>query len=131
MKVNHLFVLLVCLVYVPLVSGQSYGDDNMVETKGNGSVFGELNYNVTSGLGGSATILGLSKDYFLKLGALILLTTIVLSIRPFVLGYFFFFFCLVLLTEAMGILSIPSSLMIAILFLIILEMLSKKHYEGQ
>jgi hypothetical protein len=126
-------LIVVCLIgLMPLVTGQNYGinGDTMVQAKVNGSVFGETNYNVSSGLGGATTILGLSKDYFLKLGVLLLLTLIILSVRPFMLGYAFFFFALIVVTDVMDILVIPSSLMIALLFLILLEAFSKKHYEG-
>ena len=115
---------------MPYVAAQS-GDDNMVQARINGSVFGQTNYNITNGTGAATTILGLSKEFFIKLGVLLLLTTIILSIRPFMLGYAFFFFALIVATDVSGILVIPSSLMVAILFLILLEGFSKKHYEGQ
>lgn len=126
---NKYLLILALISLMPYAAAQS-GDDNMVQSKMNGSVFGHTNYNVTNGTGAATTILGLSKDYFLKIGVLLLLTTIILSIRPFMLGYAFFFFALIVATDVMGILVLPSSVMVAVLFLVLLEGFSKKHYEG-
>ena len=88
---------------------------------------GTLPFNVTGNV--TATkILGLNKTDFFKIAALLCLTIIGISIKPKQIGLIALFIAINLFTDTLGILTLPITLTVLIMFLLLLEILKGREY---
>lgn len=91
--------------------------------------YGTMPYNITGNLSGTSTILGLSKDFFFKIVALIILTIIAVNVRPIQVSLIGLFIGLNLFTDVLGILTLPITLTLLIMLLMLLEIVKRRKYQ--
>jgi len=89
--------------------------------------FGTGAYNISSNLsgGGITKILGLSLPFALKLFSALVLTIVIMSVRPVHIAMLCFFATLIILTDVLGILTVPATLGVLIMLIILIELVKR------
>ena len=89
--------------------------------------YGTMPYNLTGNV--TATkILGLPKNDFFKLAGLLCLTIIGVSIKPKQIGLIALFIGINLFTDVLGVFTLPATLIVLIMLLLLLEILKGREY---
>jgi len=84
-----------------------------------GPNFGTIPYNISGNIT-STKILGLSKNLFFEAVAVLILTIVLLSIRPIFLSLIIFFFTLFILTEVLHLIVVSGTVIVLILLIVLI-----------
>lgn len=89
--------------------------------------FGTNPYNLSGNLsgGGVTKILGLSLPFALKLLGALILTIVMISVKPVHIAMLCFFATLIILTDVLGIMTVPATLGVLILLIILIELIKR------